>query len=124
MVEIKTNHFSSTARCATTFNGACSAVTNFKKLIRPLDVPPPLSFSPSHVSGKISSTPDPYLNILASLVHRSIIPPSVHQVVAYAQYKAGVRLGTLVCILRFFQNTIDGIHIIMALWFTGDAVCL
>src|SRR6187455_2680502 len=49
----------------------------FRKLINPDEVPPPLSFSPSpRRLEKLVPTPDPYLNIRASLTQRSMIPPS------------------------------------------------
>ena len=49
----------------------------FKKLIRPEDFPPPDRPSPSpRIFEKLEPVPEPYLNSLASLVHRSIIPPS------------------------------------------------
>ena len=48
-----------------------------RKLIRPEDVPPPLSFSPSpRMLEKLVPTPEPYLKILASRTQRSMIPPS------------------------------------------------
>ena len=49
----------------------------FKKLINPDDLPPPDSPSPSPlIFEKFEPVPEPYLKSLASLVHRSIIPPS------------------------------------------------
>ena len=50
----------------------------FKKLISPDDFPPPDKFSPSpRIFEKLEPVPDPYLKSLASLVQRSIIPPSL-----------------------------------------------
>ena len=50
----------------------------FKKLIKPDDFPPPESPSEAPLKfEKFVPVPDPYLNNLASLTHRSIIPPSL-----------------------------------------------
>ena len=48
-----------------------------RKDIKPEDFPPPLSGSPEpRMFEKFVPVPDPYLNNLASLTHKSIIPPS------------------------------------------------
>ena len=49
-----------------------------KKLISPDDLPPPESPSVAPLNlEKLEPVPDPYLNSLASLTHKSIIPPSL-----------------------------------------------
>ena len=49
----------------------------FRKLINPELWPPPESDSPDpRIFEKLEPVPDPYLKILASLVHKSMIPPS------------------------------------------------
>src|ERR1700751_5719487 len=49
-----------------------------RKLIRPDDLPPPDSFSPSPRSfEKFDPVPEPYLNRRASRTHRSMMPPSL-----------------------------------------------
>ncbi len=48
-----------------------------KKDIKPEDVPPPDKCSPEpRIFEKLVPTPEPYLKILASRTHRSIMPPS------------------------------------------------
>src|SRR3989338_7170663 len=49
----------------------------FNQLIKPEEVPPPESFSPvPRKLEKFVPVPLPYLNNLASRIHKSIIPPS------------------------------------------------
>ncbi len=50
----------------------------FRNDIRPDDVPPPESFSPSpRMCEKFDPVPEPYLKMRASRTHRSMIPPSL-----------------------------------------------
>ena len=49
-----------------------------RKLIRPEENPPPDNFSPEpRTLEKLEPVPEPYLKSRASLVQRSIIPPSL-----------------------------------------------
>ena len=49
----------------------------FRKLINPDDFPPPDRLSPAPLNcEKLDPVPEPYLKSLASLTHKSIIPPS------------------------------------------------
>ncbi|CAI8348630.1 MAG: Uncharacterised protein [Bacteroidetes bacterium MED-G17] len=49
----------------------------FRKDIKPLEYPPPDNFSLAPlILEKLVPTPEPYLNILASRTHKSMMPPS------------------------------------------------
>src|SRR3989338_2858074 len=58
------------------FIAPAAAFPIFKKLISPLDVPPPERISPRpRMDEKFVPVPEPYLKMRASLLHKSIIPP-------------------------------------------------
>src|SRR3569832_2333448 len=94
-----------------------------RKDIRPLERPPPESFSPSpRRREKLEPVPEPYLNRRASRTQRSMMPPSLTRSSPTPWMMQACGCGVLVGVFRAGQLAGEGVDVIMALAGAVDAV--
>ena len=77
MIEIENDHLGGRRVVPPDLMAPAARSPILRKLIRPLDLPPPESGSPSpRRAEKFVPVPEPYLKMRASRTHRSMMPPS------------------------------------------------